>query len=269
MYNKLKVLFITFGILFAILMVVCYLNFKERKIIVFAYHKVVPQEIKEEYYKNNKWVDTTERFEQQMRFLHDKGYTTLSMNQYEEWRNTKKRLPIKTVVITIDDGDIETYYEMLPILKKYNFKATAFVIGEQVKESSEVYSSKKQQFLGLDLINKIRQEYPNLEIQSHSYRMHNKRNGVPYVIDMSREQIENDFDKMKFLNTDIYCYPYGVYTNNLLSILKDKNYRMAFTLNRSGMSRKKDNKYLINRVSINYDTSFLDFKKWLIKQILL
>ena len=40
-------------------------------------------------------------------------------------------------MITIDDGDVETYYEMMPILKKYNLKATYFVIGEKVHKTTE------------------------------------------------------------------------------------------------------------------------------------
>lgn len=245
-----------------------YLMFKERKVIVFAYHKIVPQEIKELYYNDNVWVDTTERFEEQMKYLYENGYTTLSMNEYEDWRKGKMNIPLKTVMITIDDGDIETYYEMMPILKKYKFKATYFMIGEKVQEVSELYDNTTQQFLGLDLINKIKKEYPNLEIQSHSYYMHNRIENIPYVVNMSKEQIDNDFEKMEFLDTDIYCYPYGVHTNTILDVLEEKKYRIAFKLDKSGISTREDDKFLIQRVGINNETSFTSFKKWLLKAII-
>lgn len=124
--------------------ILLYLNLKERKVIVLAYHKVVPSEIKEKYYKDDPWIDTTERFEKQMKYLHDMGYTTLSMDEYEEWRNGKKKISLRTVMITIDDGDVETYYEMMPILKKYNLKATYFMIGEKVQETTDKYDSSKK-----------------------------------------------------------------------------------------------------------------------------
>lgn len=246
-----------------------YFNLKERKIIVFAYHKVVPAEIKEKYNKDDPWIDTTERFEEQMKYLYDNGYTTISMDEYEQWRENKKDFPLKTVMITIDDGDIETYYEMMPILKKYNLKATYFMIGEKVEDTSLKYDSSQKQFLGIDLINKIEEEYPNLEIQSHSYGMHNRNDNVPYVMSMSKDEISDDFDKMKFLDTDVYCYPYGVHNDTILEVLEEKKYRMAFKLDKSGISTRDDQKYLIQRVGINYDTSFASFKKWLLKGIVM
>lgn len=248
--------------------ILLYLNLKERKVVVLAYHKVVPSEIKEKYYKDDPWIDTTERFEKQMKYLHDMGYTTLSMDEYEDWRNGKKKIPLRTVMVTIDDGDVETYYEMMPILKKYNLKATYFMIGEKVQKITDKYDSSKKQFLGSDLIEKAKKDYPNVELQSHSYGMHNRNGNVPYVLSMSKEQIADDFDKMKFLNTDVYCYPYGVHNDKILEVLKEKKYRMAFKLDKSGVSTKEDNKYLIQRVGVNYDTSFLNFQKWLLKGII-
>lgn len=268
MKNKKKyVLVIILVFALVIIFNVFYLCFKERKVVVLAYHKIVPTEIKEKYYKNNKWIDTTERFEEQMKFLFDHEYTTLSMNEYEKWRNGNKKIPLKTVMITIDDGDIETYYEIMPILKKYNFKATYFMIGEKVKIKSEKYHPEKQQFMGLDLIEKAKKEYPSIELQSHSYGMHRNNDKGPLVYSMSKNEISEDFDNMKFLDTNIYCYPYGALNDNILEVLEEKEYRMAFMLDKSGVSSRNNHKYKIPRVKINNNTSFSNFKKWLIKGI--
>lgn len=268
MRKKTLMTFIIIAIV-GVISILLYLTLKPQKVIVFAYHKVVPLEIKNKYYKDDPWIDTTERFEEQMKYLYDNNYKTISMDEYYSWRNSKKKLPMKTVMITIDDGDIETYYEILPILKKYNFKATYFMIGENVKEISEKYKPEKKQFLGKDLIGEIESTYPNLELQSHSYGMHNRINNIPYVVNMDKDAILEDFDKMDYLKTDVYCYPYGIHTDTILEVLKEKKYKMAFKLDKSGISQKSDNPYLIPRVGVNYDTSFNNFKKWLIKQIIL
>ena len=39
-------------------------------------------------------------------------------------------------MITIDDGYYEDYYLVLPIIKKYNFKVTSFVVGSRIKEKT-------------------------------------------------------------------------------------------------------------------------------------
>lgn len=257
-----KILILVLG-----LFIVCsclYFSFKERKIAIFAYHKIVPQEIKNEYYKDNKWVDTVERFEEQMKYLYENNYKTISMSEFENWRNTDKRYPIKTVMITIDDGDLGIYYEILPILKKYNFKATMFIIGDKINDVSEEYNPKKQQFIGRDLLDYIKKEYPNLEIQSHSFSLHN-----PDAKDLSFEEVKKDFIKMREFETDIFCYPYGVDSEKIKQGLKENNYRMSFMLDKSNLSSKNDDKYKISRIGINYDTSFSNFKKWLIKQFIM
>ena len=59
------------------------------------------------------------------------------------------------------------------------------------------------------------------------------------------------------------------YIQIILKVLKEKNYRMAFKLDKSGLSRKSDNKYLIERVGINSKTSFNTFKRWLLKEIIM
>lgn len=252
------------------MLVIIFLNFRNSSVIIFAYHKIVPTDIKEKYYSENKWVDTKERFEKQMKYLYDHNYKTISMNEYEEWRMSHKKISKKTVMITFDDGDIELYYEVLPILKKYNFKATCFLIGEQIEDTSEEYNPNKQQFLGMDLINKIKDEYPQLEFQSHSYNLHkNDENGNPIFFSYNKDDIDKDFEKMKKYNTSIFCYPYGSLNDNIKESLKDNNYRMAFLLDNSKISKKNDDKYSIPRVGINYETSFKTFKKWLFKQMLL
>lgn len=258
------------AIFLIIIFIFIYINVKERKIIVFAYHKIVPNEIKEKYYDSNKWVDTTENFEQQMKYLYDNNYKTLSMEEYKEWRKTNKKFPIKTVMITIDDGDIQTYYEIKPILEKYNFKATSFIIGEKITDVAEKYNPKKQQFLGHNLIEQSRKEYPGLEFHSHSYGLHKNNNELkPIGFEMSKEEILKDFNKMDAYNTDIFCYPYGEGNEIINEVLKEKKYEMAFMLDKSGISRKEDDKYLIPRVGINNETSFSTFKKWLLKQYIL
>ena len=260
--KKLMILILTSILL--IVGICIYFNFKERKIAIFAYHKIVPQEIKNEYYKDNKWVDTVERFEEQMKYLYENNYKTISMSEFENWRNTDKKYPIKTVMITIDDGDLGIYYEILPILKKYNFKATMFIIGNKINDVSEEYNPAKQQFIGRDLLESIKKEYPNLEIHSHSFDLHNLN-----TKDLSLEEVKNDFIKMQKFETNIFCYPYGASSKKIKQVLEENNYKMAFTLDKSNLSSKKNDKYEISRIGINYETSFLNFKKWLIKQFIM
>lgn len=243
---------------------------KPQKIVVFAYHKIVSEEVKEKYFKNNPYVDTVDNFEKQMKYLSEHNYKTLSMKEYIDWKNKKIEVPLKSVLITIDDGDLGIYYEILPILKKYNIKATYFIIGKLIKKESSPYIPSVKQILGMDLIEKIEVEYPNLEMQSYSYDLHRQdKNQNALVLSASYEDIRKDFEKMDIYNSKTFAYPYGVKTDDVEKVLKEKDYKLAFLLGKSSLSSRKDDDYAIKRVSIDNNTTMKRFKGWLLKEILL
>ena len=142
------------------------------KIPVLTFHRIVSDEDKKKIYPHNQWVGSAKVFESMMKYLHDNGYETISTNDFYEWYIGNREYGKKTVLITFDDGFYEDYYIVYPILKKYNIKATTFVVGSRIHDTTDKYDPKKIRFMGMDAINDIRTNYPNFEIQSHTYNMH-------------------------------------------------------------------------------------------------
>jgi len=75
---------------------------------------------------------STARFEEQMRALREAGYTPVSFAELEAYVTQGAPLPDRPVCITFDDGYLSNYELAFPILKKYDMKATIFVIGVSV-----------------------------------------------------------------------------------------------------------------------------------------
>jgi len=71
------------------------------------------------------WPD---QFEAQMAYLADEGYTTITIDEMMDALENGTPLPEKPVIITFDDGYADNYEYAYPILKKYGFKATIFLI---------------------------------------------------------------------------------------------------------------------------------------------
>ena len=69
---------------------------------------------------------TPTEFEEQMKYLKEEGYTTISLLEYVKARKGKLNLPEKPLVISFDDGYLDNYTVALPIMKKYDFKGTVF-----------------------------------------------------------------------------------------------------------------------------------------------
>ena len=67
-------------------------------------------------------------FEAQMKFLVDSGCITITPAELYAGLNGEIELPQKPVLLTFDDGYLDNYTNAFPILKKYNLRATIFII---------------------------------------------------------------------------------------------------------------------------------------------
>lgn len=67
-------------------------------------------------------------FDKQMQYLHDHGFNVITLEDFYQFRIKNKPLPANPIIITFDDGYRDNYTNAFPILKKYGFKGTVFVI---------------------------------------------------------------------------------------------------------------------------------------------
>lgn len=232
-------------------------------VAVLAYHHFTTAADKELYYSDNKYVLAIEEFEKQLQYLQEEGYKAITSEQLYKWLNNEIELEEKSVLITIDDGNISTYHLALPLIEKYNFNAISFVITSRTKNITPNWNVEKFYFLGQDLIKDIKDNHPNLELGSHSYNLHGQVNGKSPK-DLSLEELSLDVSKSKeVLDTDIYCYPFGGYSSNYIKALKDNGYKMSFIYGPSAKTKRTDNVYTISRLIVEGTMDLEDFKKLL------
>lgn len=232
-------------------------------VIVLAYHHFTTAEDKALYYSDNKYVLAIEEFEKQLQYLQEEGYTPITTEQLYKWLNNEIELKEKSVLITIDDGNISTYYLALPLIEKYNFHAISFVITSRTRKKTPEWDAEKFYFLGQDLIKDIRTSHSSLELGSHSYNLHGQVNGKSPK-DLSLEELSADVGKSKeILDTDVYCYPFGGYSSNYIQALKDNGYKMSFIYGPSSKTKRTDNVYTISRLIVEGTMDLEDFKKLL------
>lgn len=224
---------------------------KGDKIPILTFHRIMSDDIKEKNFSDNQWAQAVSVFEEQMKYLYDNGYKTLSMDEFYCWYKGKCKYEEKSVVLTFDDGDISIYYLVMPILKKYNFKGTSFIIGKYTEEAvDEEFDECKRQYITKNIIKKSEKEYPNLEYQSHSYGLHDGNN-KQRIYSLSKSEIQKDFDKMKDYNFEYMSYPYGFFTDNLTRVVKNNNYKLGFTFGYNKYAYRTSLQYEIPRIKVN------------------
>lgn len=109
-----------------------------------------------------------------MKLLQEKGYHSITLDDVYAWKQGKKKLDAKSVVITFDDGFYSTTKFAQPVLKRYGFTGSVFVIGSAIDEHHGPYKpSIRQHASHADM-----KDEQVLQYYSHSYNLHHKdKNG--------------------------------------------------------------------------------------------
>ena len=228
-----------------------------QQIPILTYHKIIPagREFK------SSLLIAADTFDKQMKYLHDNGFTTITPEEFYEWHEGKKEFPVKTCMITFDDGFAEVYYLAYPIIRKYGLSATLFCIGHHIEDTTEAYDpdAEDAQYIGRDAIEEVRKEYPDFVMESHTYAMHSRVNGKKPAVAFTYDQIMEDCELNKPFGFKYLAYPWGTYSETMQQALKDSGYKMAFTYDPFYYATRDDDPYAVNRIKINGKIAFDKF----------
>lgn len=266
--SKITLLLTKKNILITILLLILILSiitltylYKNPKIPVLCYHNIATQNEKENYPEESDWTITTDNFKEHLDYLKNNNYKTLTMDEFYNWKIGNLNLPYKSVLITFDDGFLSNYEYAFKLLKEYNMNATIFVVGSFIDNSTtNEWNGNIKTYMTKDILENLKNEYPNIEIYSHSYNLH-YQGAINQNKDVLMQDIEN-FDNF-YPNNDILCYPFGQYNDNIEDCLKESNYKMAFRYGPNKKDYKKasrnDNIYEIPRLNVSHGMSVFKF----------
>ena len=206
---------------------------EEVSIPILMYHSICAD------YPDNSLMVAPELFNEQMAWLNNNGFTTMSLEEVYEAFETGK-VPVRPVAITFDDGYADNYTEAYPILKKYGMKATFFIITNN--------TDKDGYYMNTDMLKEMK-EY-GMEIENHT-AYHFELGGAS--LEDQRMTIE---DGQTFLKENIgveskfLCYPAGKYDDTTVSLDAQLGIKAAVTTE-YGFSSINDGLYTLKRVRIS------------------
>lgn len=105
-----------------------------------------------------------EDFVAEMELLKKHGYETISVAEYDLFRQGKFTLPPKPIIITFDDGRKDSFYTVDAVLERLGFKATIFIATIRANTNDPFY-------LSWDELREI-QKTGRWEIEAHGRRSH-------------------------------------------------------------------------------------------------
>lgn len=234
---------------------------------VLMYHHML-ENPENTIFNNNSMVIKVAAFEQQMKYLHDQGYRTIHLQDLENYLMHRQNFTGKVAVITFDDGLLSTVHYAYPILKKYQFKATQFLIVAKVLGHAPLFNENSLQNIGYKEINETSDIY---DYQSHTVGLHLREpsTNAPYMIIKNFNEVKEDLIYSKNLigahyktpdHVKYLAYPFGQYDQEAINAAVDAGFRLAFTTE-TGNVKLGDDKFKLKRQGISPSHNMNDFIK--------
>jgi len=207
---------------------------------VLAYHQVASDNWAT--FRNNPYILGVTQFKEQINWLKDRGYQTVSLHQFQKYISKKSKLKIKKpVLITFDDGTKGFYRFARPILKEAGFKAVLFIYPGTTSKFRNFLTWKQLSVIDTD----------KHEIENHTFfhtklsRYDVKRQRL--TLHAAQKSIYNNLNR----RTRWVAYPFGAFNDKSILALKQSGHHGAFTVfpgdNLPGQNFNFLNRYLVLR----------------------
>lgn len=219
-------------------------------------------------------------FIEQLEYLQNNNYTTITMNDLYLIRTGELLMPNNPIIICADDGYLSNYTFMYPELKKRDMCATVFVIGDHIDRAT---NGEYIDALGRFTWEQAREmnQDGTIDIQLHTYKAHTQIEiedelvGIfatplePEIATDYKLRIDKDIKKnIEVIGKNLgyfpitFAYPYGQYSKISEEVLKENGIEFTFTTN-TGFLQTSDDGYLSDRITVSGINSFEIFKKTL------
>jgi len=203
------------------------LNLAERHgefsmISVLMYHQVDSESVES---NPAGFAVTPTMFEKHMSHLYRNGYQCLSLSAAVDCWEQGKAEPKKAFVLTFDDGFQDIYTTAYPILQKFGFTATVFLVADQMDGLSHWQGQSPQQLLTWDEIRELRQAGMTFgsHTLTHAFLADLSDAEATREISLSKDKIEQQLgEKIDFL-----AYPYSSLDLRIQRIVQESGYRAA------------------------------------------
>lgn len=188
-----------------------------KQVPVLCYHRI--REYKPTDRSGKPYIVPPAVFREQIKFLADSGYQTISPDQYYNYLATGAPLPEKPVMITFDDTEAEQHTIGASELEKYGFKGVFFLMTIVINRPH--YMTKEQI---KDLADR------GHTVGSHTWDHHMV---TKYTEEDWNKQLTESKAKIESITGKPvlhFAYPFGLWNKPAIPELKERGIRTAYQL---------------------------------------
>jgi peptidoglycan/xylan/chitin deacetylase (PgdA/CDA1 family)/2-polyprenyl-3-methyl-5-hydroxy-6-metoxy-1,4-benzoquinol methylase len=197
----------------------------------------------------SRWRVSPQAFEEQLRYLRDAGYYSITLETWRQAIATKQPLPGRAVLITFDDGYLNFFTTAYPLLKQYGFSATVFLVADYVGQLNRWDTSYEEELPLMDW-HQIRQlQAAGIEFGSHTATHQLLTSlSIPEIV---QEGVRSRAILSRELGTSIeaIAYPFGDHDEVVGHLIGACGYLFGLTC-RANSSRFEDSLLTLPRIEV-------------------
>ena len=166
----------------------------------------------------NRYFVSPDNFRQQMKALSKWGYTSITPSYLAQVLINGGELPERPVIITFDDGNLDVYANAFPIMQKFGFVGTFYIVAARVGSYNLVDAAQLRELAAA-----------GWEIGSHSSThldLTSDHSQVRYEVLESRLKLEEDIG----LPVRSFAYPFGTVDEFIANQTSEYGYSNAMGL---------------------------------------
>jgi peptidoglycan/xylan/chitin deacetylase (PgdA/CDA1 family) len=217
---------------------------------LLMYHKVVS----ETYETAHKIFVLADDFEKHLQFYKAQGFSTLHFKDYQRFRDGRldpKTYPKRPLMITFDDGYLNNLEIALPLLEKYQMKATVFLLAnndiqtnrwDSDQSTTEPGLKKEKEFPLMNAEQRlIFSKHPLIEIGSHGFS-HAPLSSLGTQaerlseLQLSKKSLEQELQ----CEIVVFAYTYGTRTPDASALGQLAGYHFAVNTDTGGLHIEDD-----------------------------
>ena len=228
--------------------------------------------------RSNKYTVTPAVLEEDLKYIKDKGYTTVTIADLISYVYDDSPLPEKPIVLTFDDGHYNNYGYLFPLLEKYDMKAVISIVGSYTDKFTETDEANlNYSYLRWKDIKEL-MDTGRIEFQNHTYNLHSntgKRIGTKKIKGETDEhyksilkddilKLQQEFEENTNYTPKCFTYPFGGISNASLDIIKELGFKASLSCDQgiNKLTKNPNSLYLLKRYNRpSYISTYNFFQK--------
>ena len=200
-----------------------------------------------------------EAFDEQLAELKRWNYQSITLEQWIAYKEKRSELPHRPIIITFDDGYRSTYDTAWPILQRYRFSATVFLVASLIgKTNAWDVEERQEPLLNESEIREMQRGAITFGSHTQSHRALTK---IP-LEEAARELAESRKILESLLDRPVttLCYPYAKQNRTIKDLARKAGYNAA-VIGRGGTNRVWTDQYALRRIKVDTSTTISGLRK--------